>query len=141
MNQHELGRIGENSAALWLEERGWEILARNLRLGHDEIDILARKDGILCFAEVKTRRQIPGAPSPFGEPADAVNAKKQASLVRAAGAYLAAHPGDETPRIDVIEVYADPYSDVYRLLEIRVYENAVRRTGKFSYKNAGRGGR
>lgn len=51
----ETGRDGENRAADYLLKRGYEILDRNFRMGRlGEIDIVAARDGVLVFAEVKT---------------------------------------------------------------------------------------
>lgn len=135
MDMKLLGRLGEDTAADLLISRGFRILHRNFRIGHAEIDLVAENDGFLVFAEVKTRRQMPGHPSPFGTPAEAVDAKKQAMLIRAAEAYLAEHAPDKFFRIDVIEVYADPHTPEYRVLDVRHFENAVRKHGKFSRKN------
>ena len=132
MDTQTLGRLGEETAAQLLTSHGYRILARNLHIGHAEIDLIAENDVYLVFAEVKTRRQTPGQASPFGTPAEAVDAKKQTMLVRAAEAYLAEHAPDKFFRIDVIEVYADPNSAEYRVLDVRHYENAVRKHGKFS---------
>ncbi|MCH7992121.1 MAG: YraN family protein, partial [Gemmatimonadetes bacterium] len=52
---HELGAWGERLAGARLERRGWTILERNYRLGRREVDLIARKEGILAFVEVKTR--------------------------------------------------------------------------------------
>ena len=134
MDTQTLGRLGEDTAARLLISRGFRILHRNLRIGHAEIDLVAENDAFLVFAEVKTRRQIPGFPSPFGIPAEAVDAKKQAMLIRAAETYLAEHAPEKFFRIDVIEVYADPHSADYRVLDVRHFENAVRKNGKVSSK-------
>ncbi len=134
MDAQTLGKLGENTAAQYMESHGYRILHRNLRIGHAEIDLVAENDAFLVFAEVKTRRQTPGLTSPFGTPADAVDAPKQAMLVRAAEAYLTEHAPDRFFRIDVIEVYADPHCAQYRVLDVRHYENAVRKHGKFSRK-------
>jgi putative endonuclease len=48
-----LGREGENAVSLLLEHEGWDILAHNFRAGRGEIDIIAIKDGLLVFVEVK----------------------------------------------------------------------------------------
>ena len=129
-----LGRLGEDTAARYLESLGFRITARNLHIGHAEIDLLAENEFWLLFVEVKTRRQIPGHAGVYGTPAEAVNAKKQSLLLAAAETYLAGHECTKSPRIDVIEVYADPDSTAYRVLDLRHYENAVRKTGKFSRK-------
>jgi putative endonuclease len=69
-----LGRRGEELAAAHLERRGYEILARNHRTRHGEIDLIAFDGATLVFAEVKTRRARSharggGTPSfPIAEP-------------------------------------------------------------------------
>lgn len=128
MSTKTLGHMGEESAALYLMNHGYKILGRNVYIGHDEIDIIAKNDTHLVFAEVKTRRARPGINGRYGRPADAVNRQKQACLMRAARQYLHDHAGEYPsliPNIDVIEVYADPTSDTYHVLEIRHFKNAV----------------
>ena len=132
MNRAQLGRIGEAAAAVRLEEMGYTVTGRNVRIGRDEIDLIAEDAEHICFVEVKTRRQYPAYRTREGTPAEAVNARKQAALIRAAEEWLAAHPaeagsadGGKSPRIDVMEVYADPESDVFRILLIRHLPGAV----------------
>lgn len=133
LSRAELGRIGEKTAALWLEENGYTVVGRNVRFGHDEIDLIAERDGVVCFVEVKTRRQYPDYRTPEGTPAEAVDSRKQTAMIRAAEAWLAAHPADlRTPRLDVMEVYADPGDEGFRLLLIRHLPDAVRKRAKFS---------
>lgn len=99
-----LGRQGEELAARYLERRGCTILARNHRTPLGELDLIARDRAHLLFVEVKTRRS-----AAFGAPAEAVDARKQRQIVRAAQWYLAScrHP-DLQPRFDVIAVIAGP---------------------------------
>ena len=94
MSTKALGHMGEESAALYLMNHGYKILGRNVYIGHDEIDIIARNDTHLVFAEVKTRRARPGVNDRYGRPADAVNRQKQACLMRAARQYLRDHAGE-----------------------------------------------
>ena len=129
-----LGAAGEESAALYLQENGFVILGRNVYMGHCEIDIIARDDRHIVFAEVKTRRAYPGAPSRFGRPSDAVNTHKRECLLRAAQLFLRKHAGEYDgliPNIDVIEVYIDPRADRYRVLQIRHFPNAVNKLRGF----------
>ena len=132
MNRHETGRIGEKSAVLYLEEHGYTVIGTNVRVGHDEIDIIAENDEYTVFAEVKTRRQYPDTVTEFGTPASAVDEKKQANIIRAVERYLEDNPTEKTPRIDIIEIYTDPDSLRYKVLDIRHLENAVQKRGKFS---------
>ena len=138
MNAKELGRIGENSAALYLESEGWAILERNARVGRDEIDIVAGRGEILCFAEVKTRRQYPDHAEGGLSPAEAIDARKRESMIRAAEGWLLLHPTEKVPQLDVIEVYVRPDCEHYEVLAIRHHENAVKKTGKFSPKRGKR---
>ena len=65
MAEHnQTGLDGEELASLYLAEKGYEVLEKNWRFQHAEIDILARKDDMLIIAEVKTRKT-----NFFGEPA------------------------------------------------------------------------
>ncbi len=94
------GRRGEEIAASWLAARGLRVLARNWRAGREEIDIVAGEGRTVAFVEVKTRRLGPG-----GRPAEAVDRRKRRALVRAAAAWIAAHPGTGAAfRFDVVEV-------------------------------------
>ena len=96
-----LGAEGEARAARHLERDGWRILARNARAGGVEIDLVASRRGVLAFVEVKTRRS-----RAFGAPEEAVDARKQARLLRGGAAWLRARPPGRgrawTVRFDVI---------------------------------------
>jgi putative endonuclease len=95
------GRIGEQAAARALAERGYRVLARNLRIGRGEIDLVCEHDGDVVFVEVKARR---GAD--FGTPAEAVTARKQRALLALAARYLArTRRADRACRFDVVEVW------------------------------------
>jgi putative endonuclease len=48
------GRAGEDVAAAFLEAEGWSLVARNLRWKGGEIDIVAARDGVIAFTEVKS---------------------------------------------------------------------------------------
>ena len=127
MNSREFGKLGENSAAQYLRERGYHIIGQNVYVGHREVDIIAENDWFIVFAEVKTRRQLPYQNSPFGTPGEAVDNRKRELLVSAAEEYLLKNRCDKSPRIDVIEVYVSPFTDEYKVEDIRHYENAVKK--------------
>ena len=101
----EIGKIGENKAKNYLLRRGYEIIAQNYNIKGGEIDIIAKKDGYICFVEVKTRTT-----DEFGSPSEAVNYQKQQRMVRAARVYLAKIGYDTDCRFDVMEVFYNPKS-------------------------------
>ena len=93
-----LGAAGEQRAAEHLARSGYRILARNTRSAGVEIDIVATRGDCIVFVEVKARRS-----AAFGGAAEAVDARKQARLVRAAHAWLDEHrPHARRVRFDVI---------------------------------------
>lgn len=96
------GDRGEALAAEYLRARGYRIVETNWRCRGGEIDLIAEKDGVLSFVEVKLRSGLS-----HGLPREFVTAKKQEKLRTAALHYLSAHGGDVPARFDVAEVYAD----------------------------------
>jgi putative endonuclease len=107
MAQHlDLGRRGESMAKAHLEASGYEILDENWMHGKCEIDLIAYKDGIIIFAEVKTRTG-----NYFGEPEDFVDARKQKLLVEAADEYIYLMDHQGEVRFDIISVLFDKQSD------------------------------
>ena len=82
-DRRSLGSEGESRAAALLERHGYRILARNVRAGGVELDLVAERAGRVAFIEVKTRRT-----RRFGSPELAVDARKCARLVRGASAWL-----------------------------------------------------
>lgn len=50
------GREGERRAAFWLRAKGWRILASRVKTPRGEIDLIARRGGVIAFVEVKWRR-------------------------------------------------------------------------------------
>ena len=100
-----LGRLGEDIAADHLEKNGYKIVARNLHLSKNELDIIAEDDDYIVFVEVKTRSCLYPESGDFGIPSRAVDSKKRGNTVKAARDYLYSYYGGKQPRIDVIEVY------------------------------------
>lgn len=102
MNSREAGARGEGIAARYLESHGWRILARGYRVRGGEIDLVAARDGLLVFVEVKTRRN-----RRFDDGRGAVNRAKQRRMVQAAGFFLGQRRLGHMPcRFDVILVGA-----------------------------------
>jgi putative endonuclease len=100
----ELGRRGEDAAAAHLAAKGLQVVARNWRCRHGEIDIVASEGGTLVFCEVKTRSGLG-----FGSPLSAITPVKQARLRRLVGVYLADSGGHPGPvRIDAVGILWHP---------------------------------
>ncbi|RVU01462.1 endonuclease [Mucilaginibacter limnophilus] len=95
----DLGRKGETIAKSFLENAGYEILDENWTHGKAEVDLIAYKDRVIIFAEVKTRTN-----AGFGLPEDFVDTRKQKLLAEAADEYiyLMNHQGEV--RFDIISV-------------------------------------
>ena len=104
MNKVELGKKGEAAAVKLLQERGYQILGRNVKARFGEIDLVAREGKTLCFVEIKARTGLR-----FGWPEEAVNFKKRWQLGRLANWYLQAHRLDSVPvRFDVVSILLSP---------------------------------
>jgi putative endonuclease len=99
-----LGAEGERRAARLLRRRGYRILARNARADGVELDRVAARAGLVAFVEVKTRTS-----RRYGAPAEAVDARKQARLVRGARAWLQQLPRrPRRVRFDVVVCERSP---------------------------------
>jgi putative endonuclease len=90
------GRIGETAAAWWLRLKGWRILARRVRTPAGEIDLVARRPGLVAFVEVKRRASAAEL--------DFAIDHRRLGRVAAAAEYLAPRflEAGEDMRIDVI---------------------------------------
>ncbi len=118
-SRKNLGDSGERVAALYLEERGMQIIARNVRTREGEIDLIAQDGEMLAFVEVKTRRG-----TKYGAPEEAITPRKQLQLVRLAEAFVSSEPGfaNRDWRIDVVAIELDRTGKVVRINHIK---NAV----------------
>ena len=98
---NELGKIGEDFAATYLEHAGYGIIERDWRQGHRDLDIIARSpDGTtVVFVEVKTRSS-----DAIVRPEDAVDARKIRNLGRAADAYVKERAIWNELRFDLINI-------------------------------------
>lgn len=81
----EKGQRGEAQAARFLKRHGYHIIDRNIRMGRGELDIVAQKDDILAFVEVKSYQQRE-------QGLLAVHEDKCERLRSAANGYLGRHP-------------------------------------------------
>ena len=113
---YNIGIEGEEIACQWLRKHGFRIMHRNWRSGHLELDIVARKLGVVHFVEVKTRRA-----EGLTTPEDALTRDKVSTLLRAANLYVATYKIDEDIQFDLIAV--DRFDDSQ--MEVRFIERAV----------------
>lgn len=100
MAEHiDFGKLGEEIAVNYLVGKGYEIVERNWRNTHKEIDIIAKDGKDLVIVEVKTRQT-----DEYGNPDIAVTKKKQRLLIAAANAYLFKNKLDVETRFDIISI-------------------------------------
>jgi putative endonuclease len=108
------GRGGEDAAAAALVGEGWTVLARRARTPAGELDLVAEREGLLAFIEVKARPSL-------AEAAFALGQRQRARLLAAAECWLAENPGHGAAgmRFDVLLVAADGavrrIADAFRL--------------------------
>jgi putative endonuclease len=81
--KQRLGKSGEDLAVSFLKKNGFDILERNYRFGHKEIDIIGRDRNTVVFIEVKAGRS-----RDFGSPEERVNLRKQKSMIEVAQDYI-----------------------------------------------------
>jgi putative endonuclease len=86
-DRQRLGAAAEERAAQLLRQAGYAIVARNFRCRMGELDIIARRGGLLIIAEVRLRSS-----AAFGGPAASISAAKRARIVRAARYLLLRQP-------------------------------------------------
>jgi putative endonuclease len=119
MKNHKqaIGIWGEDLARTYLEENGYAIIARNVRTAHGEIDIIASKDELIVFVEVKTRTS-----HVFAYPEASVTPRKQTHMLSAAEAYLDQHPEfSDSWQFDVIAIEGKPGGQAH----IEHFENVI----------------
>ena len=96
---NELGKWGEDLATEYLQEKGYEILERDWKSGHHDLDIVAQDGNTLVIVEVKTRRN-----RLFGDPEEAIDYKKRMSLQSAINHYVKTHHTGSSVRFDIISI-------------------------------------
>jgi putative endonuclease len=109
-----VGKWGEQAAERFLAERGYDILARNVRTPYGEIDLVVQKGGFTIFVEVKSRTS-----KTFGPPEVSVTPRKQEHMRASAEHYARENEMDHW-QIDVIAV-----EEIHGRAEITHFENAI----------------
>lgn len=104
------GNIGEGLAKKYLEEAGFKIRVKNFRYKRAEIDIIAEKDKLLLFVEVKTR-----SGTSYGDPEVFVSKKKANLIIDAADHYIHVKDWLYDIRFDIISIEMNPEVKIYHI--------------------------
>ncbi len=117
-----VGFLGENIAGRFLESRGYKILARNYQKPWGEIDLIAKKEGVIVFCEVKTNsKKFSGHGF---NPELRVNRIKAGHIIRTAELLMKSRFLKESGewRVDVIAVTLDAFTGK---AQIKHFKNAI----------------
>lgn len=95
---NQTGKWGEDLAVDYLVSQGYAIVERNWHVGDYEVDIIAEKEGVMSFVEVKTRTDIDM------DPFEAVDGKKKRRLAVSANAYVDIHQVCHEIQFDIIGI-------------------------------------
>jgi putative endonuclease len=94
------GYAGERAAMRHLLRHGYRIEAHRFRLGHHDLDLVARQGNVVVFVEVKTRGSLR-----FGRPVEAVGRRKRSAMARMAEVWrIRFGQPEDRYRFDVISV-------------------------------------
>jgi putative endonuclease len=96
------GRLAEDAALAFLEQRGLKLLERNYRCRFGEIDLVMRDGTVLVFAEVRMRTS-----SAFGGARESITSTKRARLLAAARHYLTLQAALPQCRFDALLLNGD----------------------------------
>lgn len=112
---NDTGRWGEDKAEAFLKERGYQILEKNYRYKHMEIDLIVTYEKTLIFVEVKTR-----SGTGFGMPEEFVNYTKSRLIIKAAEHYIYHIDWHFDIRFDIVSILILPNGN----LDIRHIKDA-----------------
>jgi putative endonuclease len=114
-HNQRIGKWGEDVAAEYLTQRGYEISARNARTPYGEIDIVAKQGDVTFFVEVKT---LTSSKNLF--PEHNITPRKREHMLNAAEHYAAEHEIDHW-QVDVVAIEGKPGTTP----KITYFENAI----------------
>jgi len=97
-----IGDKGEDNAVNFLVANGYEVLQRNYRYGRGEVDIIALKDAIMVFIEVKTRKN-----AQYGYPETFLSEPQQDRIHLAAEEFVLQKEWQGEIRFDIIAILWD----------------------------------
>ena len=100
---NELGKWGEQIAAEYLQKKGYWIMFRDWKVGHRDLDIIARQNDVVVIVEVKTRRN-----NHFGDTEMTIDRQKIRNLCIASNALIKRLRIDNEIRFDIIAITGTP---------------------------------
>ncbi|HEY0262807.1 MAG TPA: YraN family protein [Chitinophagales bacterium] len=110
-HHNDFGKRGEEIACRYLQEKEYTILATNFRFGRGEIDVIAKQNETIIFAEVKTRSS-----DKFGYPEESVTESKKEKLKQTATEFLLQNNLSNEIRFDVIAITIQKdKTDIYHI--------------------------
>ena len=115
-DKKQLGVRGENLAAKYFQDQGYQLVARNCRIGRREIDLIARQDEELVFIEIKTRIETPES-----RKENSLTARQVHNLKLAISEYCYQHRHNfEQLRLDLVIILVN---ETDRRMRLRHYKN------------------
>lgn len=113
---NDFGNEAEQIAVNFLIEKGHQILERNFRYGHAEIDVISLKNNVLHITEVKARTS-----TAYGEPESFVTKSKIDLLVKATNHYVQKHDLNFEVQFDIISIVKNSYESTITHIEDAFY--------------------
>jgi len=117
MNSSSIGKLGENIAREYLENKGYKIIEQNYKTKYAEIDLIAKKDNVLIFVEVRSK-----AGEQFGSPEDTINREKKRRLKMNSMGYVNRVKWRKGYRVDAVCIVFNPDQTIFRLTH---HENII----------------
>ena len=100
---NELGKWGEQVAVEYLQKKGYQIMFRDWKIGHRDLDIIAKKDDVVVILEVRTRRN-----NRFGDTEMTIDRQKIKNICIASNAFVKRLKVDNEIRFDIIAITGTP---------------------------------
>lgn len=116
INTQKKGLRGEQIAHQYLKDKGYQIISQNFRFSRSEIDLIALKQGVLVFVEVKFHQD-----KGFGFPEEAVSLAQQARVAQAAEQYIYESNWEGDIRFDILAIQSNSAGGA---LDIQHFEDA-----------------
>jgi putative endonuclease len=117
MKHNETGKLGENLARKYLEDKGYKIIEKDFKTKFAEVDLAAIKNEELIIFEVRTKRG-----EEFGSPEETLNKKKLQKVYLGARILASTRKWQGPMRIDAVCLVLKPNDDILR---INHYENII----------------